>query len=637
MMSDGAQQHHRGASMSSRMELAETDDELSSAEVQEMLQAEDDWGESSGSDPCPWCDGSGRADGVKCNECHGTGIEVMDEANEVWKFPSPSHTSGLDDEKDDSPEEIRSVGKYAVLEAEELDRRRQRLAEDLQEKLSVTADEADCMLRAGMWNVDAITNEWINNPEGAREKLGIAGPSKPVKKSTANKSSNGSSNADPSRTIQCLNPMCDNDEGVPADEARALSCGHVFCNDCWCMHLMAQIKVGPSSVFAPCMGFDCAKKGCRHQPEDNCKCQLLVPERWFRELLSGGGALGEARERWLGWLRGRFVEASIDLQHCPSPDCAQVIADLDGHGMPAQCGCGHQFCFKCRLDDHLPVPCDLAQRFIALDTTDALTARVLAATTKPCPSCKAPTERNLACIHMTCSNCKHQYCWICLGAWRGHTGGYYSCAKYNEQARSGELSDEQKELIANRELLSKYQVYRTKHDTAKKDIKRLIQLRQRVDQDDTLFESKRFLYRVIGQLQDGFRLIQWSHCLTYFVQAGPEKRLFEFQQESLIQLCNKLLSFLTGMSVPEMCESRNRARIGNDASIVESQRLKTIDSLEQGQLIESIQNEADRHSENWACGKCQRVFPLSLGLDRCQHCKACKLHADPQCWACFPR
>ena len=36
---------------------------------------------------------------------------------------------------------------------------------------------------------------------------------------------------------------------------------------------------------------------------------------------------------------------------------------------------------------------------------------------------------------MTCRQCSHEFCWLCLGEWKEHngaTGGYYKCNKYED-------------------------------------------------------------------------------------------------------------------------------------------------------------------------------------------------------------
>jgi len=38
--------------------------------------------------------------------------------------------------------------------------------------------------------------------------------------------------------------------------------------------------------------------------------------------------------------------------------------------------------------------------------------------TKKCPNCKASTEKNGGCNHMSCSACSFQYCWECLGEYQ---------------------------------------------------------------------------------------------------------------------------------------------------------------------------------------------------------------------------
>jgi len=42
------------------------------------------------------------------------------------------------------------------------------------------------------------------------------------------------------------------------------------------------------------------------------------------------------------------------------------------------------------------------------------------ATTKPCPGCRWPIEKNQGCAHMTCTQCRHQFCWNCMANWSSH-------------------------------------------------------------------------------------------------------------------------------------------------------------------------------------------------------------------------
>lgn len=36
---------------------------------------------------------------------------------------------------------------------------------------------------------------------------------------------------------------------------------------------------------------------------------------------------------------------------------------------------------------------------------------------------------------MTCKNpaCKYEFCWVCMGAWKDHSGSYYSCNKFDPE------------------------------------------------------------------------------------------------------------------------------------------------------------------------------------------------------------
>lgn len=59
---------------------------------------------------------------------------------------------------------------------------------------------------------------------------------------------------------------------------------------------------------------------------------------------------------------------------------------------------------------------------------DTKSAKWLLDNTKKCPQCNIAIEHNKGCLHMTCKQCFHQFCWACLDDWdtvTGHT--YFKC------------------------------------------------------------------------------------------------------------------------------------------------------------------------------------------------------------------
>ncbi|KAL3110101.1 hypothetical protein niasHT_015704 [Heterodera trifolii] len=49
--------------------------------------------------------------------------------------------------------------------------------------------------------------------------------------------------------------------------------------------------------------------------------------------------------------------------------------------------------------------------------TDAESASLIRRTTKQCPNCEAPTERNGGCAHIRCTQCQSEWCFVCLKLW----------------------------------------------------------------------------------------------------------------------------------------------------------------------------------------------------------------------------
>jgi len=86
--------------------------------------------------------------------------------------------------------------------------------------------------------------------------------------------------------------------------------------------------------------------------------------------------------------------------------------------------CNVSICTSCGQLDHSVFNTPMCDKKIFLDGT--LQAQIDNGHTL-CPNCNVVTYKvETACIHMTCMQCRHEYCWICLNDWQMHGVGYFS-------------------------------------------------------------------------------------------------------------------------------------------------------------------------------------------------------------------
>jgi ariadne-1 len=82
----------------------------------------------------------------------------------------------------------------------------------------------------------------------------------------------------------------------------------------------------------------------------------------------------------------------------------------------------------------------MVRKWITKNSAESENLNWILANTKPCPKCHRPIEKNQGCMHMTCSQCRHEFCWLCNGTWSEHgerTGGFYAC----NRCAAGTLGD----------------------------------------------------------------------------------------------------------------------------------------------------------------------------------------------------
>jgi len=154
-------------------------------------------------------------------------------------------------------------------------------------------------------------------------------------------------------------------------------------------------------------------------------------------------------------------------------------------------------------------------------------------------------------MHMTCrttsGGCGFEFCWLCRGDWKdhgAHTGGYYSCNKYDV---SNAKDDDTKAAQIKTELeayMFYYHRYEAHHNAMK------IADDQRIDADKKANEildkfsvraqDTNFLKEATEQLINNRRVLKNSYIYGYYKTTSPEKNLFEYLQEDLEKHTNYL-------------------------------------------------------------------------------------------------
>jgi ariadne-1 len=456
--------------------------------------------------------------------------------------------------------------------------------------IGVSRDEALAMLQVMGFDREKVTDKYFENPELLREQAGISLHRPDFIENQLFGDLTIPSNLKEEDLMYCM--ICGNDE--PPQRMFALGCQHYYCRDCYTKYLISSITNGPSCVLTKCV---------------SPRCKEICTYSMIKQLLSSAAALEETMKapppplttittttpttttemviatdttpaeemsaydslrRYEQFLVTNFITKTRNFCYCPGKNCGKVAI---GSGVTtAYCECGIHFCFLCGEEAHDPCSCEQLRNWIAKGNDENESIKWIFANTKRCPNgkCHYPIEKNQGCNHMTCSQCRYEFCWICMGDWKNHGGSYYNCNRYDPNKKT----PEEDLLLKTKSELERYAHYLkrfTSHQDKRKYANKMLtdamnDYERRLDADDISNGGSsghihhmgddllnHYLIDACQKLMECRRFLMHTYIMGYYLVDGtPDKDLFECQQalledttETLQELGQKTLAIKT--------------------------------------------------------------------------------------------
>ncbi|KAJ3031995.1 UNVERIFIED_CONTAM: hypothetical protein HDU68_009096 [Siphonaria sp. JEL0065] len=358
----------------------------------------------------------------------------------------------------------------------------------------------------------------------------------------------------------------------------ALACNHSFCSGCWSQ--FCEQKINDEGVC----DLKCIQTGCNQRIDRNTVLSLVSPP---------------TAAKYKSLLLKSFVDSFASLKWCPAPNCESAVeckakygngasitlADLNSNIPSVLCECGHFFCFACLSDDHKPAPCGLIKLWLKKCADDSETANWICANTKDCPKCHTAIEKNGGCNHMSCrkAGCRHEFCWICMGDWKGH-----NCSQYVDPQTTSAKEKSRSVLERYLHYFNRYAI----HDQSLKLDKKLSEkieakvLEIQKNSDLSWIEAQ-FITEAKVVLLASRQVLKWTYCFAFYLDKNNACYLFEDNQRDLEQSVEALSLLLENEFTPEKIPEL-RSEILNKKSYVEQRKetllISTLGDLKSGKF-----------------------------------------------------
>jgi len=200
---------------------------------------------------------------------------------------------------------------------------------------------------------------------------------------------------------------------------------------------------------------------------------------------------------------------------------------------------------------------------------------------KNCTNCHELIEKNQGCKHMTCRNCKHEFCWLCYQNWHGHNESL--CNNYEEKDRMQQ--DREAKGDSGSAGLRRYQFYYTRFENHMKAIKfaeRMVadtekRMNKMQDMGGASLNQVSWLLDAVNTVIDCRRLLQWSYVWAFVMEEDSVlKAHFKMHQDMLEEFTEEL-SAMTEQPLAKLVTDKARTAVINHTRVIQKFRQNIID------------------------------------------------------------
>lgn len=304
-------------------------------------------------------------------------------------------------------------------------------------------------------------------------------------------------------------------------ELTGLACGDRACNNCWTAYITEKI-MDSRQCEIPCM-----------MP----KCKLLIDDEKINFYITEKEVLDTYHQLTVN----SYVESNIFLKWCPGVNCGRAVKLPDCERHIISCPCGMEFCSSCCNDTHEPITCDLLKNWLKRCKDDSETANWIVAHTKDCPKCHVAIEKNQGCNHMTCSKCRHEFCWLCMHDWKKHS----SCGSFVDDKKESRETH----FLRLQRYLFHYNRYRAHKDSLELEAKLQTKITAKIESlasNTYSWVDAQFLQNALEALSKCRKTLMYTYAFAFYLKKDNNSVIFENNQNDLHLATEELSGFLEG-------------------------------------------------------------------------------------------